>query len=124
MLNVASRMLEAVGYEVEQKTMALGLIYQGLATGDVDVFSSAFLPGQQSHINKHEGKLDVIGTSYAPVPSGLMAPAYVPFNSIEDLKDPAVRDSLKGEIHSGGSGWGVSIRANETIDAYDWTSRW
>ena len=118
MLNVASKMLERVGYEVEQKTMALGLIYQGLATGDIDVFSSAFLPGQHSHVNKHEGKLDFIGTSYAPVPSGLMAPAYVPFNTIEDLGKPEVRDMLKGEIHSGDSGWGVSIRANETIKAY------
>ena len=118
MVTVATRMLEAVGYEVEHKTMATGLVYAALANGDLDVFSSAFLPGQQSHVNKYEGKLDLLGTSYAPVPSGLMAPAYVPFNTIEDLKDPAVRDSLKGEIHSGGSGWGVSIRANETIDAY------
>ena len=118
MLNVASKMLERVGYDVEKKTMALGLIYQGLATGDVDVFSSAFLPGQNSHVNKHEGKLDFLGTSYAPVPSGLMAPAYVPFGTIEDLKKPEVRDMLKGEIHSGGSGWGVSIRANDTIKAY------
>ena len=50
---------------------------QALANGDLDVFSSAFLPGQQSHVNKYEDKLDFLGTSYAPVPSGLMAPAYV-----------------------------------------------
>lgn len=89
MLNVACRMLDAVGYEVEQKTTALGSIYQGLPTGDVDVFSSAFLPGQQSHINKHEGMLDYLGTSYAAVPPGLMAPAYVPVNT-HDL-DEAIR---------------------------------
>ena len=118
MVSVASRMLEAVGYEVDHRTITTGLVYPALANGDVDVFSSAFLPGQQSHVNKYEDKLDFLGTSYAPVPSGLMAPAYVPFNTIEDLADPAVRDSLEGEIHSGGAGWGVSIRASETIDAY------
>ena len=114
MVSVASRMLEAVGYEVDHRTITTGLVYPALANGDVDVFSSAFLPGQQSHVNKYEDKLDFLGTSYAPVPSGLMAPAYVPFNTIEDLADPAVRDSLEGEIHSGGAGWGVSIRASET----------
>ena len=118
MLQVTSKMLQKVGYEVDEKKMATGLIYQALATGDVDFMSSAFLPGQHPHVNTHEAKLDFIGTSYAPVPSGLMAPAYVPFNSIEDLKKPEVQKMLKGEIHSGGSGWGVSIRANATIKAY------
>jgi glycine betaine/proline transport system substrate-binding protein len=118
MLQVTSKMLQLIGYEVDEKKMATGLIYQALATGDVDFMSSAFLPGQHPHVNKHEAKLDFIGTSYAPVPSGLMAPGYVPFNTIEDLKKPEVQKMLKGEIHSGGAGWGVSIRANATIKAY------
>ena len=117
-ITTATILLEKIGYEVDSKKMGTGLIYQGLATGDVDLMSTAFLPGQHPHVNKHEDKLDFIGTSYAPVPSGLLAPAYVPFNSIADLKKPEVQKSLKGIIHSGGPGWGVSIRANETIKAY------
>ena len=118
MLKTASKMLNKIGYEVDERTMGTGLIYQGLATGDVDLMSSGFLPGQHPHVNKHEDKLDILGTSYAPVPSGLMAPAYVTFNSIEDLKKPDVQKALKGVIHSGGAGWGVSIRAVATIKAY------
>ena len=118
MMKVASKMLQKVGYEVDERQMQTGLIYRALANGDIELFSSAFLPGQHSHVNKHEAKLDFIGTSYAPVPSGLMVPAYVKFDSIADLKKPEIRDALKGEIHSGGAGWGVSIRGNQSIKDY------
>lgn len=115
---VVIEMLERVGYDVEPKLLDTGLAYQALATGNAEIWSNAYLPGQQEYLNKHGDKLDIISMSYGPVPGGLMVPAYVPVSSIAELKDPANRDMFDGKIVGISAGAGVMKQAQRAIDEY------
>src|SRR5579884_3221706 len=79
------RLLEKVGYKVTDKVLDTGIIYASLANGQVDLFSSSWLPGQQPYLNKYGDKVDILSASIVPVPGGLMVPSYVPVNTIADL---------------------------------------
>jgi ABC-type proline/glycine betaine transport system substrate-binding protein len=111
-------LLEKIGYKVDLKQLDTGLIYQSLSTGSVDVFFSAWLPGQQSYLNKLGNKLDLISMAYGPAPGGLAVPAYVPVNSIEDLKKPDVAAMFGGKIVGIDAGSGIMIKAKAVQAAY------
>jgi len=96
--NVVQMMLKRLGYDVELKLVDVGLAYQALASGKAEIFSSAYLPGQQQYLNAQAGKIEIFSVSYAPVPGGLMVPAYVPANTIEDLKKPDP-EVVRGQDH-------------------------
>jgi len=111
-------LLEAAGYQVEGKLLDTGLAYQALANGQVDLYSNAYLPGQQSYFNKYGDKLDIISMSYGPVPGGLMVPAYLPATTIADLLKPEIRDMVSGKIIGVDAGSGVVMQAQRAIDTY------
>lgn len=113
-----SILLERMGYTVEQKLLDTGLAYQALAEGEADLWSSAFLPGQQQYFNKRGDQLDIISMSYTPVPAGLMVPAYMQVDTIEDLQQAEVRESLDGKITGIDAGAGVVIQANKAVTEY------
>lgn len=115
---VAIEMLERVGYDVEPKLLDTGLAYQALATGNVEIWSNAYLPGQQEYLNEHGDKLEILAMSYGPVPGGLMVPAYVPVSSIAELKKPDVRDMFDGKIVGISAGAGVTKQAQRAVEEY------
>src|SRR6185437_15438223 len=49
--NIVQQMLKRLGYEVDMKLVDVGLAYQALASGKAELFSSAYLPGQQQYLN-------------------------------------------------------------------------
>ncbi|SED45089.1 glycine betaine ABC transporter substrate-binding protein [Rhodobacter sp. 24-YEA-8] len=112
-------LLEDIGYTVELKQLDTGLIYQALSTGAVDTFFSAWMPGQQSYLNKLGDKIDIIGTASGPAPGGLVVPGYVDINSIEELKDPEVMASLGGKILGIDAGAGLMMQTKEVMAAYE-----
>lgn len=116
---VVMEMLERVGYDVEPKLLDTGLAYQALATGNAEIWSNAYLPGQQDYLNKHGDKLDIVSMSYGPVPGGLMVPDYVPINSIAELKDPEIRAMFDGKIVGISAGAGVTKQAQRVVEEYD-----
>lgn len=111
-------LLEKIGYQVELKQLDTGLIYQALSTGSVDVFFSAWLPGQQSYLTKLGNKLDMISVSTGPTPGGLVVPAYVDINSIEDLKKPEVAKLFDGKIVGIDAGSGLMLKTKAVQAAY------
>lgn len=117
--HVGRLMLERLGYRVEMKLLDTALVYQALASGKADLFSSSYLPGQQAYFNRNPGKLDIISMSYGPTPGGLMVPAYVPVNSIEDLKKPEVKKMFGGKIIGIDAGAGVMRQTEAAIKKYD-----
>lgn len=112
-------LLEDIGYTVELKQLDTGLIYQALSTGAVDTFFSAWMPGQQSYLNKLGDKIDIIGTASGPAPGGLVVPGYVDINSIEELKNPEVMASLGGKILGIDAGAGLMMQTKEVMAAYE-----
>ena len=116
--NVVQMMLKRLGYDVELKLVDVGLAYQALASGKAEIFSSAYLPGQQQYLNAQAGKIEIFSVSYAPVPGGLMVPAYVPANTIEDLKKPEIQKLFVGKITGIDAGSGVMAQARSVIEKY------
>jgi glycine betaine/proline transport system substrate-binding protein len=116
---VGKLLLERIGYKVELKQLDTGLIYQSLSTGAVDAFFSAWLPGQQSYLNKLGDKIDILSTASGPTPGGLLVPGYVNVGSIEQLKDPKIAASLGGKIIGIDAGSGLMMKSKEVLKAYD-----
>jgi glycine betaine/proline transport system substrate-binding protein len=111
-------LLEKIGYQVQDKVLDTGIIYASLANGQVDLFSSAWLPGQQPYLNKYGDKIDLISFSIVPAPGGLMVPSYVEANSIEDLKNPDVAKQFDGKIVGIDAGAGISLSTKKAIEQY------
>jgi glycine betaine/proline transport system substrate-binding protein len=116
--DIGALMLKRLGYDVRLKLVDVGLAYEALASGKAELFSSAYLPGQQQYLNAQAGKIDILSVSYTPVPGGLMVPAYVPVSSIADLAKPEVRSMFGGKIIGIDAGAGIMIQAKEALDAY------
>jgi glycine betaine/proline transport system substrate-binding protein len=115
---VVQAMLKRLGYDVELKLVDVGLAYQALGSGKAELFSSAYLPGQQQYLNAQAGKIDILSVSYGPVPGGLMVPAYAPAASIEDLKKPEIQKAFNGKIVGIDAGAGVMVQAKRVIEQY------
>jgi glycine betaine/proline transport system substrate-binding protein len=115
---VVQAMLKRLGYDVELKLVDVGLAYQALGGGKAELFSSAYLPGQQQYLNAQAGKIDILSVSYGPVPGGLMVPAYAPASTIEDLKRPEIQKVFNGKIVGIDAGAGVMAQAKRVIEQY------
>ena len=48
--NVSAEMVEALGYETEVQTLSVPLVFQGLETGDLDLFVEAWFPTMQTNM--------------------------------------------------------------------------
>jgi glycine betaine/proline transport system substrate-binding protein len=111
--------LEANGFEVELTNLAPGMIYGELSKEDSkgDVFLDAWLPNTHKEYWADYGdKLVKLGESFSEGTTGLVVPAYVTINSIEELN--ANRDKFNGEIIGVGSGAGIHANTLKTIDTY------
>lgn len=115
---IGQTMLKRLGYDVELKLVDTGLAYQALASGRAEIFSSAYLPGQHTYLNAQAGKVEILSTSYGPVPGGLMVPAYVPYNSIADLQKPEAEKLFGAKITGIDAGSGVMAQARKAIEQY------
>jgi glycine betaine/proline transport system substrate-binding protein len=111
-------LLEKIGYTVDMKLLDVGLSYQAMVSGKADIFSSAYLPGQQAYFEKYGPQLDILSMSYGPVPGGLMVPSYVPFNTIADLQDPNNAALVGGKIIGIDAGSGVMLQADRAVKDY------
>ena len=111
--------LEANGYEVELTSLEPGLIYGELSKDDSkgDVFLDAWLPNTHKEYWADYGdKLVKLGESFSEGTTGLVVPAYVTINSIEELN--ANKDKFKGEIIGIGGGAGIHANTEKAIEAY------
>lgn len=117
--NLAEVALEDRGYDVTIKPIEPGPIYASLAKGDCELFLDAWLPNtHHAYWEKYGDKIDKIGEAFTDGTTGLVVPAYVPENSIEDLKDPAVAAKYKDEIIGIGSGAGIHANTLKAIEQY------
>ncbi|MGO2096503.1 MAG: glycine betaine ABC transporter substrate-binding protein, partial [Candidatus Microbacterium stercoravium] len=91
--------LEKIGYTVEMEELTeAGILFTGLAAGDVDIFPSAWPEVTHAKYMKQYGDdIEDLGTYYDGAVLTIAVPEYVDdINSIEDLKGQA--DRFGGEI--------------------------
>lgn len=126
---IARQLLAPLGYQGKAQEIGLQVIYQGLDTGDVDVFLGAWLPAQNSMLEPLEadGSITRLATNVTGAQMTLAVPDYVYDSGITSFADlDAHRDEFNGEIYGFGAGSAASEILNKAIedDAWglgDWT---
>ncbi|TVL90462.1 ABC transporter permease/substrate binding protein [Streptomyces sp. SAJ15] len=91
-------MLEQRGYQPSLKQLDAGPLYSGLARGDVDFQTDAWLPTtHQNYWDRYGDRLADLGSWYGPTSLELSVPSYVKgIDSLEDLKGKG--STFKGKI--------------------------
>ncbi len=120
---LAARILEErLGYEVELLQTDIAPQYQGLATGSIDVMLMSWQPGTHAdYIEKVGDEVFNLGLLYTKARLGWVVPGHVPeaeLGSIEDLKQPEIREKLDGTITGIDPGAGLMRLSNQAIEDY------
>jgi glycine betaine/proline transport system substrate-binding protein len=101
----------------------IGLQYQGLVSHDLDLMLMAWLPVTHAdYYQRVSGRVVDLGPIYTRARLGWVVPAYVPVErvaSIEDLRDPAVRERFGGRIQGIDPGSGLMRASRAALRAYD-----
>jgi len=86
--NVVKYVLESkLGYKVELMQVEAGPMWAGVAGGDVDGMVAAWLPTtHKDYYAKYKDSVDDLGPNLNGTKIGLVIPAYMEIDSIEDLK--------------------------------------
>ncbi|MGC4864865.1 glycine betaine ABC transporter substrate-binding protein [Micromonospora sp. DT53] len=107
--------LQDKGYEVELKNLEAGLVYGGLANGDIDLFLDSWLPQTHaSYLEKYGDKLEKLGVWYDDASLSIAVPKYVEgVDSLADLAGKA--GSFDGEIIGIEPGAGLTKATQEKV---------
>lgn len=111
--NVIQQVLEQAGYKkVKITAVDAGPLYQGVADGQFDFTTSAWLPyTHQNYWETYSDRLDPVQTNLEGCKIGLAVPSYVTINSIEELN--AEKEKFNGRIIGIEPGAGI-MQASET----------
>lgn len=107
---------QKLGYDVDLKPVATGIMWQGVATGKLDAMLSAWLPVTHGEYwGKNKDKVVDYGPNFRDAKIGLIVPEYVKAASIADLKTD---DSFKHKIVGIDAGSGVMLKTDQAIKDY------
>ncbi|MBE4910030.1 glycine/betaine ABC transporter [Bacillus luteolus] len=85
--HVVENVLESVGYEVKLVQVDAGPMWAGVADGSGDAMVGAWLPTTHAdYYAEYDGKFEDLGPNLTGTKLGLVVPAYMDIDSIEDLK--------------------------------------
>ncbi|MFR9774778.1 glycine betaine ABC transporter substrate-binding protein [Micromonospora sp. MS34] len=107
--------LEEKGYQVQLKNLEAGLVYGGLANGDIDLFLDSWLPQTHaSYMEKYGDKLEKLGVWYDDASLSIAVPKYVDgVDSLEDLAANAGK--FDGQIIGIEPGAGLTKATQEKV---------
>ena len=117
--NVMKQVFEEAGYDVEMIAVDAGPLFQGLASGEVDFTTTGWLPHTHAHYWEEYGdQIDYVNENIPGAARiGLVVPAYVTIDSIEEMND--VADKFDGRIVGIEPGAGIMTRTEQAIEEYD-----
>ena len=116
--NVAATIIRTkLGYPVELIPVAAGIMWQGVARGDLDATLSAWLPTtHEAYYSQFKDKVVDVAVNYPGAKIGLIVPDYSPAHSIADLN--ANKAAFQGRIVGIDAGAGVMKKTEEAIKKY------
>lgn len=116
---LSKEILEREGYDATIQEAEVGILYEALSEGDIDVYIDIWSPNiQKAYLEKYEGDFDIIGTLYSGAPVGLAVPEFMDhINSTEDLE--TYIDEFDGMIYSVEAGSGMDQTTRRLIEEYD-----
>jgi glycine betaine/proline transport system substrate-binding protein len=113
---------DKMGYDVELVMSDIGIQYQGISNGDIDLMLMSWLPTtHQNYWKKFAGKVVNLGPIYTQARLGWVVPSYIPedkLSSISDLTDSEVKDKLGGRITGIDPGAGLMQASEKAMDEY------
>lgn len=116
--NLAAAIIRSkLGNPVELVPLAAGIMWQGVARGDLDATLSAWLPvTHEAYLTSFKDKVQILGANYPGAKIGLIVPEYVKATSLADLNN--FKADFDGRIVGIDSGAGVMKKTEEAIKAY------
>jgi len=115
--NVVKTVLEELGYKVEMLSVSAAAMWQAVASGDADAHVAAWLPSTHAHyFEAVKDKVEDLGANLEGTKIGLVVPAYVTINSIEELN--ANVDKFQGKIIGIDPGAGLMSKTETVIKEY------
>src|ERR1700712_1181289 len=117
--NVAAQIIEKkLGYPVQLVPVAAGVMWQGVARGDLDATLSAWLPVTHgAYWDNFKAKVVDVGVNFPDAKIGLIVPEDAPVTSMTDLE--AKKADFGGRIVGIDAGAGVMSKTSEAIKAYN-----
>ncbi|CAD6550788.1 glycine betaine ABC transporter substrate-binding protein [Paraburkholderia sabiae] len=122
--NVAKYALETQLKQPVQFVQAdIGIQYQGVARGDLDIMVGGWLPvTHATYYARYKNDMEDVGVIYTGGKNGWAVPAYIPesqVSTISDLEKPDVKSKLNGTIQGIEPGGGLMQASEKAIKAYD-----
>ncbi len=109
--------MDYLGYDAEAIVLEAGGMFSGIADGDLDFQTTAWLPvTHKEYMDTFGDQVVDYGTLYKEARIGLVVPSYVEINSIEELNDHA--DNFGGRITGIDGGAGIMMASERAIDEY------
>lgn len=104
--------------DVTLRDMQAGLMWQSVATGDIDFILSAWLPGTHGeYYSQVENDVVLVRENFAGARIGLVVPEYVEIDSITELNENA--DAFGGQIVGIDAGAGIMAATQDAIEVYE-----
>ncbi|WP_280568934.1 ABC transporter substrate-binding protein [Chromohalobacter sp. 296-RDG] len=116
---VASQLLEAMGYHTEQSELAVGVILNGLTSDDLDVYLGGWYPIEEEMVEPlvADDKVVKLTKNIDDANSGLVVPEYVHEAGVDSVADLAqYRERFDGEIQGIEAGTGINDAILAAID--------
>lgn len=118
---VQAVIMDKLGYDVTVTALEVAGMYSGIAEGDLDAQTTAWLPVTHGdYMEQYGAQVDDYGVMFEGARIGLVVPTYVTIDSIEEMDDYA--DQFDGRIVGIDAGAGI-MRATETaLEEYNLTN--
>jgi len=117
---IADILQNKMGYEVELTPVTAAIMYEGLSTGDGDAIFCSWLPLTHGEYMEQVGdQVEDLGPNMEGAKIGWVVPTYMDIDSVEDLKDPAVKEKLNGEIIGIDPGAGLMKASEQALQDYE-----
>lgn len=117
--HIVNILLTDLGYDVTMQNADAGVVYAGLARGDINVFMDSWLPDTHADYWSEYGEdIDDVGVSYYEGELGIVVPSYLEdINSITDLIGK--EDMFDGRVVGIDEGAGITKTTKEILEFYE-----
>ncbi|OQY20430.1 MAG: glycine/betaine ABC transporter substrate-binding protein [Desulfobacteraceae bacterium 4572_35.1] len=119
--NVVKAVLEEkLGYDVKLIPVAAAAMWQAVATGAADGFTTAWLPTTHAtYLDGVKDEVEDLGPNLEGTKIGLVVPDYVSIDSIDQMKDN--KKKFRGRIVGIDPGAGIMMKTEKAIEDYQLT---
>lgn len=114
--------LNALGYQQKVQNLSVALAFQGLKTGQVDVFLGNWMPAQEPVISKFttDGSINVVGANLPAARFTLAVPDYVAAAGVKDFADlQKYAEKFHNKIYGIAPGAPANQNLKKMLDKHD-----